>query len=177
MDTSRPADWREHSDRSVTILSEQTVGASGPALEPQIDVRVVLRWLEAARVVLDGDGMLSFPRVAAMPGLYRFARPGTVPNQRPSVYIGETNNLRRRMTGYRHPGPTQDTNLRINALLRECLVGGGSIEVTTATAAIVYLSGEPTELDLNLKAGRLLAENAALLTALAKNDAEVINLG
>ena len=41
---------------------------------------------------------------------------------RPRIYIGESDNLRRRLAGnYRNPGPSRQTSLRINKELREHL--------------------------------------------------------
>jgi len=45
------------------------------------------------------------------------------------------------------------------------------------TSATLWLGGERAELDLTRKAGRLLAENAALVLAQVTGDAEIVNLG
>ncbi len=55
---------------------------------------------------------------------------------RPRDYIGETDNLRRRLSSnYRNPGPSQQTSLRINRLLREHLGRGGAVKLWVATGA------------------------------------------
>jgi hypothetical protein len=112
------------------------------------------------------------------PGLYRLTLTGGVAGARPQVYIGETDNLRRRLSSnYRSPGPTQQTSLRVNALLRSHLAAGGQVDVAVVTVAVVHLRGDDQALDLRRKAGRLLAENAALVLAQATADADIMNLG
>jgi hypothetical protein len=119
---------------------------------------VVLVWQPTGRVVLDTAGKLLFPRVDAAPGMYRLSLAGAG-GTTGRVYVGETDNLRRRLAGnYRNPGPTQQTSMRVNAVLRDHLAGGGTVELAIATAAVVYLEGQSRPLDLTRKAGRLLAE-------------------
>jgi hypothetical protein len=94
------------------------------------------------------------------------------------VYIGESDNLRRRLSGnYRNPGSDQQTNQRVNALFREQLGAGGTVTLAVATAATLWLSEVEQPLDLKRNAGRLLAENAALVPAQAATDADIVNLG
>jgi hypothetical protein len=72
----------------------------------------------------------------------------------------------RGVAGY-HSGGTTTRGSRRSVRRASCcglLRRGGSIAVATATAATVYLAGEPRPLDLTVKAGRLLAESAALVT-------------
>lgn len=78
-----------------------------------------------------------------------------------SVYIGESDNLARRMGNYRNPGPTQPTNERLQARMLETLAGGGKASVSVALAATV----DGATLDLTVRHARLLAENAALIRA------------
>ena len=89
------------------------------------------------------------------------------------MYIGETDNLRRRLaSNYRSPGPTQQTSLRVNELLCEHLTAGGRVRLAVATAATVPVNGGVEHaLDLRRKAGRLLAESAALVLAQVNADA------
>jgi hypothetical protein len=91
---------------------------------------------------------------------------GYVATVRPRLYIGETDNLHRRLAGnYRNPGPTQQTSLRINATLTQRLAGGGGVALAAATHASVWLGGAERPLDLSSEAGRLLAESAAIIPA------------
>jgi hypothetical protein len=145
---------------------------------PAVDVRVRLQRLDAGMVTLDQAGKPTFGPVDAAPGLYRMTLTGPAVTARPRVYVGESDSLRRRLSGnYRNPGPRQQTSLRINALLREHLTAGGSVALAIATEATVWLDGLEQPLNLARKAGRLLAENAALVLAQVTGDADIENLG
>ena len=169
-------------------------GAVGPAVEPAatslapeaapqsraetVDARVTFDWTRLGRVALDPGGKLAFPTpITTSPGLYRFTLVGG--SGRSRIYIGESDNLRRRLSGnYRNPGPRQQTSLRVNALLVEHLRSGFDVEVDVAAAATLQVPGSHgTDLDLNRKAGRLLAESAALVLAQSSNTADIANLG
>jgi hypothetical protein len=142
-----------------------------------VDVRIRLQWHDGGTVTLGANGKPMFGGLEETPGLYRMTLAGGVTGSRPRVYIGETDNLRRRLHGnYRNPGPRQQTSLRINALLREHLGAGGAVGLAVATTATVWLNGAEQPLDLTRKAGRLLAENAALVVSQATDDAEIVNL-
>lgn len=144
------------------------------AAGPPIDVRVRLQWIHAGVVVLDSAGKPAFPRRAASHGLYRL----TFTASTARMYIGESENLHRRLSGnYRNPGPSQQTSTRINALLRKHLATGGIVLLAVATAATVVTDGHERPLDLSTKAGRLLAESAALVHAQVTEDAQIVNLG
>jgi hypothetical protein len=143
-----------------------------------VDVRIELQWLDGGPVILDRDGKPTFGALEEAPGLYRMTLTGGLAGPRTRVYIGESDSLRRRLSGnYRSPGSGQQTSLRINALLREHLGAGGTVSLAVATAATVWLNGVERPLDLTRKAGRLLAENAALVLAQACADVEIANLG
>lgn len=145
---------------------------------PVVDVRVRFEWLAAGAVILDAAGKPAFGPLPAQPGLYRITIRAIDSRTRPRVYLGETDNLRRRLAGnYRSPGPRQQTSLRINALLRESLSTGCMVALATATEATVWCLDEERPLDLQRKAARLLAENAALVLAHRTNDADIENLG
>lgn len=168
-------------DRGRLQQAPRSQSAAPPAgrtsLGRPVDVRVWLQWLDGGTVMLDASGKLAFGGLEATPGLYRMRLAGDVTGQRPRVYIGESDNLRRRLSGnYRTPGPRQQTSLRINALLREHLRADGAVELGVATTATMWLNGAEQALDLNRKAGRLLAESAALVLAQAADDAEIVNL-
>ena len=98
------------------------------------------------------------------------------------MYIGESDNLRRRLaTNYRNPGSGQPTSLRVNAALREHLTSGGTVGLVIATAGTVHVSvagsePAPSALDLSAKAARLLAENAAIVTAQLAGEVDLENL-
>lgn len=147
-------------------------------VDSMVDVRVRLQWLDHGEVVLAAGGKLAFPAMARSAGLYRLTLTGGLATARPLVYIGETDNLHRRLTGnYRNPGLSQQTSLRINARLTRHLTDGGTVALAAATHASLWLGGAEQPLDLTSKAGRLLAENAALVLARATAHAEILNLG
>lgn len=148
-----------------------------PVGEP-VDVRVTFQWSTAGVVELDAGGKPMFGNLEEVPGLYRMTLTGGVAGARPQVYIGETDNLRRRLSSnYRNPGPSQQTSLRVNALLRAHLAAGGQVDFAVATVATVRLGGDEQALDLHRKAGRLLAESASLVLAQVTADADIVNLG
>lgn len=162
-------------------LTDEPHAAARPdqdAVDPPVDVRILLRWVDRGAVLLDPAGKPAFPDLEQAAGLYRLTLTGGLAGPRARVYIGETAGLRRRLSSnYRSPGPSQQTSLRINALLREHLTTGGRVALAVATAATVWLHGVEQPLDLTREAGRLLAENAALVLAAATDDADIVNLG
>jgi len=137
-----------------------------PALE-NVEVTVRFTWSDTGLVTLDVGGKVAFPRLPETAGLYRFTLTGGHHESRPRVYIGESDNLRRRANGYRNPGPSQLTNLRLNAVLRAHLAAGGVARLAVSSEAELILPGvgHPLQLDLSRKAGRLLAESAGLVLA------------
>jgi hypothetical protein len=165
-------------DESLTDELRAAAGPGRDAVDPPVDVRVRLRWADRGAVLLDAAGKPVFPDLEQTAGLYRLTLTGGSAGTRPRLSIGETGDLRRRLSSnYRSPGPSQQTSLRINALLREHLSTEGSVALAVATAATVWLNGVEQPLDLTRKAGRLLAENAALVLATATDDADLVNLG
>lgn len=148
-----------------------------PIVEP-VDVRVVFDWSRLGMARLDAGRKIVFPGpIPAVPGVYRFTL--TTPGGRNRLYIGESDNLRRRLgSNYRTPGPRQQTSLRVNALLVGQLDAGGGVEVDISVSASIALPGsDPVSLDLGRKAGRLLAENAALVLARHGDTADIENVG
>lgn len=145
---------------------------------PPVDVTVMLRWLASADVVLDQGGKPHFGELPAVPGLYRMTFRPLFDVGRTRRYVGQTDNLRRRLNAnYRSPGPRQRTSLRLNAALRAHLGEGGAVEIAVATEAVVSVSGSQSALDLRLRSSRMLAESAAVVAALAAGDCELLNLG
>lgn len=144
-----------------------------PTDRDQVDLTLRFEWKQEGRVGLDEIGRLIFPRLTTDAGLYRFRlRSG---NRATSTYLGESDNLARRMTHYRSPGPSQRTNLRLNALLREALANEVLVELATVQVAQILIGESWGRQDLNLRPARLLAENAALLNVKAEGT-PVLNL-
>ena len=114
-------------------------------------------WLGAGLVELVG-GRPMMPRLPEQPGIYRFTiRSHDRATER--FYVGESDNLSRRMGNYRNPGPTQPTNIRLHALLSETLTAGGSADL----AVVLQASISDLPLDLTKRPSRLLVENVALV--------------
>jgi hypothetical protein len=133
-----------------------TLGAEGT---PPSRLCLVYTWTEVGRVVLIEE-KLRFPVVPDVPGIYRFELGDR-------WYIGEADRLRRRFQHYRTPGPTQSTNLRLNALMRQLLADSADIVVSTITSVTVEIDGHALPVDLAHKEARLLVESAALVAARA----------
>ena len=126
-----------------------------------VRIRLEFNWQFLGKLRHDGNGRLQFPTAPRQPGLYRFRLCGNGPARR---YVGETDELRRRFQHYRTPGPSQQTNIRMNAEFRDHMATGGSIEVDTVIDKIdVIADGEPVRVDLANKAMRRLLEHAALV--------------
>lgn len=120
-----------------------------------------MNWRSLGAVHVGNGNKLAFPAVPSAPGLYRFRLSGHGSDQH---YIGETGDLRRRFYHYRNPGPSQATNIRINGLLLDHLVTGGSVEIDVIVGEITLQIGdEVAPVDLAAKAVRRLFEHAALV--------------
>ncbi len=136
-----------------------------------------VQWHAAGHVTVEAGRKPVFPPVSESPALYRMTFTGAA-SDRPQRYVGEIDNLRRRLhSNYRGPGPSQQTSLRISSLLRAHLAGGGHVELAVATAAEVVIDETREVLDLTRKASRLLAENAVLVDAYRRGDVDIVNLG
>lgn len=119
-----------------------------------------LHWIPKGRVTLDAQGKVQFPPAPAAGGLYRFKT--QYPDGRFALYIGESDNLKRRFSNYRNPGPTQQTSLRINAWLIELLSSGGEISTAIVEdARMTTKRGEATA-DFSIKSVRRLFEQLAI---------------
>lgn len=137
------------------------------------EVTVRFEWQPIGQVRLDKSGQPVFPKASLRPGLYsfHFDRAGDR-----AVYFGETDQLDRRLQHYRTPGPSQRTNLRLHALIRETLKAGGTVTVATATSGTIQMmEGDERPADLTQKSERVLLEHAALCVAKAF-ESKVLNL-
>lgn len=126
-----------------------------------LELSVGMTWRVLGQLTLDDSGKLIFPVVPESPGLYRFRLLGAGQSRH---YIGETVRLRRRFSHYANPGPSQATNIRINALLREHLEAGERIEIDIMTeAGSMVIAGNPVPVNFSDKATRRLFEHAAIV--------------
>ena len=129
--------------------------------ERPVRIAVEYQWRSFGQVQVDVDGRLLFPTAPRQPGLYRFQLRGGASARH---YVGETDNLRRRLQHYRTPGPTQQTNIRMNKEFLDHLTTGRIIEVEIVIDGVDIVAGnEPISVDLANKAVRRLLEHAALV--------------
>jgi hypothetical protein len=91
------------------------------------------------------------------------------------AYIGETDNLKRRITGYLKPGPTQPTNKRLKALFEQYISNGFIIELDTFQINTFIFNGMKFHQEhLNFLYIRLLLENLIILDH-KNNNFELLN--
>lgn len=179
-----PASSRHDRPSAVSSLVEalpeavDQVAVTTPTRADEVDVSVRFSWQQIGSVTLDATGKVAFPRpLPPVPGLYRMHLVAVDDDHADRFYIGETDNFRRRLgSNYRNPGPRQQTSLRINAALLEHLAAGGQVEVAICLGAELTHAGRTEPLDLTRKAGRLLAESAALVLA-QRDGAQLENFG
>lgn len=127
----------------------------------KMECRIVMEWQPLGTVTQDQQGRLLFPKAQSIPAIYRL-RIRYVQSE--AGYIGETDNLSRRFGNYRNPGSTQQTSLRINAVLKQALDKGAEIAVSAVTTQAWIDRGNGLEaVSFTSKAMRCLFENAAIL--------------
>lgn len=113
-------------------------------------------WKDAGPVALQ-EGKLAFPALPPLGGVYRFT---LVPSDSgASAYVGESDNLARRMANYRNPGPSQPTNLRMRERLLATLLSGGSARVDV----VLEVDLDSGTRSLDDKAARRMLENLMLI--------------
>ena len=126
-----------------------------------VRIRLEYHWQSLGQVRIDANGRLLFPTAPRQPGLYRFR---LVDSGAARHYVGETDNLRRRFQHYRTPGPSQQTNIRMNKEFLGHLAEGKNIELDIVIEGIHISAGdEPVRVDLANKPVRRLLEHAALV--------------
>jgi hypothetical protein len=140
-----------------------------------VDVRVAFSWHRAGQITLDASSAPVFPPLPKLPGLYRFDFGVDSAGTR-MLYIGESEELRRRGSNYRNAkrdGGRNRTSRRIHKEIVAHLLAGGAIEFTITTEA--HIDGDVAA-DLRLKSARRLAENAAVLFAQTSPGVRVLNI-
>lgn len=126
-----------------------------------VNVSVEFRWKPLGFVQLDANGRLVFPKAPVAPGLYRF---DLEESDVKITYVGESDQLARRLQHYRTPGSSQLTNIRLNENFRRALSRGRSISVSVVTGeSDVHLRTASHQIDISRKQDRVLLEHAALL--------------
>jgi hypothetical protein len=143
-------------------LARTSRGSNGEQVL-RAEITIIFEWIALGRVALDSQGKLAFPRAPSRPGLYRFEFEGPKGRQE---YIGETDTLDRRFQHYRTPGPSQSTNIRINALMREVINSNGAVVVSIVVDGARITMGTRTKPPrLQNKSDRVLLEQAAIYVA------------
>jgi hypothetical protein len=130
-------------------------------------------WVAVGNVQLV-TAKLVFPKVGQTPGVYRLSLIDR--SAPPRIYVGEAASLAKRFQGYRNPGPSQMTNLRMSPVMCELLAAGGQITVEISVDAHATLpDGADFALDLTAKSARVLVERAAEVAA-RRAGVDVLNL-
>jgi hypothetical protein len=139
--------------------------APGAIVMDQVEVTVSFVWIHIGSVYIDDKQRVKFPNTEKRPGLYRFE---IIADDSKYQYIGETDNLFRRMNNYRAPGSGQATNIRLNAKLIESLTAGCQVSLSVMFEGPTASCGSfEQHVDLALKSERILLESAAIFTARA----------
>lgn len=157
------------SQPSMQVSREPMVEATAVKANCHIDLS--FEWSVLGAVKLH-DNALVFPPVTREAGLYRITISGLPKTQ---IYIGESVSLSRRFGNYRRPGPTQQTSLRINALLKDVLARGATVTVEILSGGVdLHIDSVTVTVDLRDKAMRRMIEQAAIV-ACGGIDAELAN--
>lgn len=134
---------------------------------------LAFRWLPVGRLFMDHKKRLKFPSLTDEAQVYRLVITSDGGRQ---YYIGETENIRRRVQGYRTPGLTQPTNKRMRNIMANALSRGGKVTIEvleldekTMTAFVGHGLG------FGNRFTRCLFENAAIIHALQNGD-RLLNL-
>ncbi|MDD3029370.1 MAG: hypothetical protein PHS57_03700 [Alphaproteobacteria bacterium] len=127
-----------------------------------LECTATMQWEPLGKVVLDAKGRPLFPHVENIPAIYRIRMRQ---NDKISLYVGETDNLKRRFGNYRNPAPTQQTSLRIHALIKKALEVGAEVSASAIVGkAWISIGSKRTFANLTSKTVRCLLENSAILT-------------
>ncbi|WP_460703673.1 GIY-YIG nuclease family protein [Myceligenerans halotolerans] len=164
-------------DATPRMRLGRRAGVDVAALEllDQVDVAARFTWLRAGEVTLDEDGIPAFPALPDAPGLYRFDFGHDEEGTR-VIYVGESVSIRRRASNYRNAKTDrsrQRTSRRIHKEIVSHLGRGGTIAFAIADEVVLAYGGP---VDLRLRSGRRLAENAAVLAAQLDPAVAVLNI-
>lgn len=148
--------------KALRPIRAEGVGASGQDAVTTMHVDVEFRWRDAGRVTLE-QGLLRFPAVGYVPGIYQFDF------GEGSLYIGEADRLQRRLQNYRTPGGDPETlKPRTNRRVHRAIVARlnvGTVGVSVCTQASISIDGDRLQLNLAGKTERLMVESAATIAA------------
>ena len=156
----RPGDGRFECGHGAHGIRERNPSVTLATLA-SVHVELDFEWHEVGQVTIDA-GMLRFPTVGYVPGIYRI-------DLGARLYIGEADRLQRRFQNYRTPGGDPatlrpNTNRRVNRAIATRLAAGEA-NVAVCTAVEITVDGRRSTLDLRGKTARLLVESAAATAA------------
>lgn len=136
-----------------------------------VDASVSFNWHHAGQLTLDTGGKPHFPPLPDLPGLYRYDFGMDEQGVR-TVYIGESQSLRKRARNYRIGNPRQQTSHRINNEVVAHLSAGGTIEFAITTLVTINC----VSAELRLTSARRAAEHNAVLLAQTAPNIRVLNI-
>ena len=128
--------------------------------DKRVDMCINCTWRRIGEVRIDHKMRLEFPPTPLGPAVYRFS---VRTAQGKSLYVGEAEEISRRLQHYRTPGPTQQTNRRLNTIMIDCLEADGVVSVDILLEASLKQNGIQIALDLTNKNQRRLLEHAAMV--------------
>ena len=132
---------------------------SDPPQLPAIGMHLV--WVPVGRVTLDCEGRPLFPAVPEAPGLYRFILKR---GERMAAYIGEADNIRRRLQRHCRLDAPRDVRGRLDQRLLATLKAGGEISLAIITeCSLLDPAGEERAAELSEKTVRAAVRQAALV--------------
>jgi len=150
----------------------KTVVIPSWAKEHSLECAARCVWITAGQLRLHEDQkypLVFNVNVSDEAGLYKFH---IRHKDTQSIYIGESQSLKRRFQNYRSPGPTQKTSLRLNAILIRALRAQAEIAVYVATQA--FLNNDAA--DFSKKHVRRLFESMEIVENERKGMFKIHNL-
>lgn len=123
-------------------------------------------------ISLDQAGKLVFPQTPTAPGVYRFEIDGDVD----WVYFGEAAELATGISPVPQSGPNATHQPANGASCPRGHPNGGRGQDSLAQLVSFEASEPSCQLDLRLKAARVLIEGSAIVLARARDDQLVLNL-
>jgi phosphoenolpyruvate synthase/pyruvate phosphate dikinase len=147
-----------------------------------IEVKVMFEWeavcqSETEEYVFPKPITEFMKQLYKKPVIYRWIVERTDTNDEMLMYIGEAARLcPDRLSGYLVPGPTQQTNIRLNQQFHECIAHGGKIRLETLKMTGAFVNDlDLTEKDLSRQDIRRLIERL-LVTLYRSQGINLLNL-
>ena len=134
---------------------------------------LMFRWVTVGCLFIDHKKRLKFPSLTNEAQVYRLA---IQLDDGWQYYIGETDNILRRVQGYRTPGLTQPTNKRMSSIMLNALSDGGKVIIEVLECDEKNMTNlVKHSLSFENSFVRCLFENAAIVCALYNGD-RLLNL-